>query len=122
MSFEEADTVPLTAMTAAVLLYTVLEVPQPWAKPTGKMSLVIYGAASAVGAYSVQLARRSGIHPLICVVGRGLEFVEGLADKSAGDVVPDYRKGSEQLVEDIRAAVSQGENLLFALDAVSRKG
>jgi NADPH:quinone reductase len=51
-----------------------------------------------------------------------LEFVEGLVDKSAGDFVPDYRKGSEQLVEDIRAAVSQGENLLFALDAVSRKG
>jgi hypothetical protein len=78
MSLEEAATILQAAMTAAVLLYSALEVPQPWAKPTGKMPLVIYGAASAVGAYSVQLARRSGIHLLICVVGRGWSLLRVL--------------------------------------------
>ena len=70
MSLEEAATVPQTAMAAAVLLYSALEVPQPWAKPTGKMPLVIHGAASAVGAYSVQLAKRSRIHLLNGVDGQ----------------------------------------------------
>jgi NADPH2:quinone reductase len=115
--------VPLTAMTAAVLLYSVLGLPQPWSKPAaGKTPLVIYGAASAVGAYAVQLARRSGIHLLICVAGKGMEFVEALVDKSAGDVVLDYRKGNERLVEDMRAAVPEGQKLMYALDAVSGKG
>jgi NADPH2:quinone reductase len=123
-SFEEAATVPLTAMTAAVLLYSVLGLPAPWAKPepAGKMPLVVYGAASAVGAYAVQLARRSGIHPLICISGRGGEFVEGLVDRGLGDVVLDYRKGNEQLVKGIRKAVPEGGKLMFAFDAVAGKG
>ena len=48
--FEEAATVPLTAMRATMLLYLILVLPQPWSKPDKKMPLVIYGAASAVGA------------------------------------------------------------------------
>ena len=96
-SFEEAATVPLTTMTAAVLLYSVLGLPQPWAKPDKKLPLVIYGAASPVGVYAVYLATRSGIHPLICVTGKGVEFVEGLVGKSAGDVVLDHRKENERL-------------------------
>ena len=84
----------LTAMAAAVLLCSVLGLLQPWNKPAGKTLLVIYGATSAVGAYAVQLATRSGIHPLICVSGKGVEFVEGLIDMIAEDVVVDYRKPS----------------------------
>jgi NADPH2:quinone reductase len=63
--------VSLTAMVAAALLCSVLGLLQPWNKPAGKTLLVIYGAISAVRAYVVQLATRSGIHPLICVAGEG---------------------------------------------------
>jgi NADPH2:quinone reductase len=51
-----------------------------------------------------------------------LEFVEGLMDKGAGDVVLDYRKGNERLVEDMRGALPEGKKLMYALDAVSGKG
>jgi hypothetical protein len=48
-----------------------------------------------------------------------VEFVGGLVDKIAEDVV-DYRKPS--LVEDIRGALQEGQKLMFAPDAVSGKG
>ena len=110
----------LTAMTATVLLCSVLGMLQPWNKLAEKTLLAIYGAASAVGVYAVQLATRSGIHSLMCVAGKGVEFVEGLIDRIAEDVVVDYRKPS--LVEDIRAALPEGQKLMFALDTVSGKG
>lgn len=65
----EAAAVPLAAMTAAIGLYAKLGLPQPWTPATEPIPLLIYGAASSVGAYAVQLARKSNIHPLICVAG-----------------------------------------------------
>jgi hypothetical protein len=67
----------------------------------------------------VQLATRLAIHPLIYAREKGVEFVEGLIDRIA-DVVVDYRKPS--LVEDIRAALPEGQKLMPAPDAVSGKG
>jgi NADPH:quinone reductase len=84
--------------------------------------LVVYGAASAVGAYAVQLAKRSNIHPLICIAGRGIPFVETLIDKSKGDIIIDYRKGDEAVVEGIKAAIPSGEKLMYAFDAITEKG
>jgi hypothetical protein len=52
--------------------------------------------------------------------GEGVEFVEGLVDRVAEDVGVDYRKPS--LVEDIRAALLEGQKLMFALGAASGKG
>jgi hypothetical protein len=51
---------------------------------------------------------------------KGVGFVEGLIDRIAENVVVDYRKPS--LVEDIRAALPEGQKLMLALDAVSGKG
>ncbi|OQV01736.1 Alcohol dehydrogenase GroES-like domain-containing protein [Cladophialophora immunda] len=127
-SFEEAATIPLAAMTAAVGLYCRLGLPEPWVtvsqarKDAVAGGVVVYGAASAVGAFAVKLLVRSKIHPIICVAGRGIQFVEGLIDKSKGDAVIDYRKGDEHIVEGIRAAVPAGQKLLYAFDAVSEKG
>ena len=121
-TFEEAAAIPLAAMTAAVALYVRLGLPQPFTPAKEQMPLVVYGAASAVGAYAVQLAKRSEIHPLICIAGRGIPFVEALIDKSKGDVVIDYRKGDEAVVEGIKAAIPAGEKLMYAFDAVSEKG
>ncbi|KAL8946170.1 MAG: hypothetical protein Q9222_007401 [Ikaeria aurantiellina] len=123
-SFEEAASIPLAAMTAAVGLYQRLEgLPMPWHPTTKPIPLIIYGAATAVGAYAVKLAQLSNIHPLICVAGRGIPFVEGLIDKNKGDVVLDYREGDETLIASMQAAGKKaGGKVEYAYDAVSEHG
>ncbi|KAI1133363.1 GroES-like protein [Nemania abortiva] len=118
-TYEEAAAIPLAAMTSAVALYIRLRLPQPWLPATEPIPLVIYGAASAVGAYAIQLAQRSNIHPLICVAGRSIAHVEKLIDRSKGDVILDYREGDDALVDGLRR-VADGKPLLYALDAVSK--
>ncbi|KAI1771247.1 GroES-like protein [Hypoxylon cercidicola] len=117
-TFEEGAAIPLAAMTSAVGLYARLGLPQPWTPATEPIPLVIYGAASAVGAYAVQLARQSNIHPLICVAGKSQAHVEKLIDRSKGDVIIDYRDGDDAVVEALKKAAGESK-LLYALDAVS---
>ncbi|KAK3361938.1 chaperonin 10-like protein [Lasiosphaeria ovina] len=121
-TFEEAAALPLAAMTAAVGLYARLGLPQPLVPRSDDappLPLIIYGASSAVGIYAVQLARRSNIHPLICVAGRARDYVSGFLDKARGDIVVDYRDGDDAVVAGILAAVPEGQKLMYALDAVS---
>ncbi|KAK3111679.1 hypothetical protein LTR53_012829 [Teratosphaeriaceae sp. CCFEE 6253] len=122
-SFEEGAALPLAAMTAAVGLYAAdrLNLPQPWSPAKKPIPLVVYGASSAVGSYVIQLAKRSNIHPLICVSGRAQEHVEKLIDRSKGDTIVDYRKGDDAVVQGIKDAL-KGEKLQYAYDAVSEKG
>lgn len=125
-SFEEAATIPLAAMTAAIGLFARLGLPEPWnvdpeVRDRVKGGLVVYGGASAVGAFAIKLAVKAGIHPLIVVAGKGANFVEGLIDKRKGDVVVDYRKGHESVVQGMRDAVPKGEKLMYAFDCVSEK-
>jgi NADPH:quinone reductase-like Zn-dependent oxidoreductase len=118
VSFEEAATIPLAAMTAAIGMFLRLGLPDPWTPATQECPLVVYGGASAVGAYAIQLACLANIHPIIAVAGRGMGFVEGLIDRSKGDVIVDYRKGDEAVVKGIKDAL-KGRKLEYAYDAVS---
>lgn len=127
VSFEEAATVPLAAMTAAVGLFTRLGLPEPWVgsellRADCRGGVAVYGAASAVGAYVVKLLVKSDIHPIICVAGNGIEFVEGLIQREKGDTIVDYREGGEAIVKGLRAGVREGEVLKYAFDAVSDHG
>lgn len=110
-------------MTAAVGLYspTRLQLPQPWTPATAPLPLVVYGGASAVGAYTIQFAQRSNIHPIIAVAGKGASFVEKLIDRSKGDTIVDYRNGDDAVVQGIKDAL-KGAKLHYAYDAVSEKG
>lgn len=120
ISFEEAATIPLAALTAAVLIFRGLGLPgssDEMNAVKGDIPFVVYGGASAVGGYAIQLAKHRGIHPVIAVAGRGLAFVEGLIDRQKGDTVVDYREGDEAVVAGIRAAL-KGAKLQYALDAV----
>ncbi|KAI2601937.1 GroES-like protein [Hypoxylon sp. NC1633] len=117
-TFEEGAAIPLAAMTSALGLYARLCLPQPWTPAREPIPLIIYGAASAVGSYAVQLARRSNIHPLICVAGKSQSHVDKLIDRSKGDIVVDYRDGDDAVVEALQKA-SGGSKLLYAFDAVS---
>lgn len=107
-------------MTAACGLYAKLRLPQPWLPATEPIPLVIYGASSAVGYYTIQFALKSNIHPLICVAGRASDHVEKIIDRSKGDTIVDYRNGDEAVVKGIKDAL-KGQKLEYAYDAVSEK-
>ncbi|CAF9912950.1 MAG: hypothetical protein ALECFALPRED_008442 [Alectoria fallacina] len=122
VSFEEAATVPMAALMASIGIFGMLELAAgPWAPvPTdSEKPLVIYGAASAVGAYAVKLAKLINVHPLICVAGKGIPFVKTLLGE--GDTIIDYREGNESVVEEMRKAL-KGNHLKYAFDATSEHG
>jgi len=120
-TFEEAATIPLAAMTAAVGLYLRLGLPEPWVATTTPTPLVIYGGSSAVGAFTIKLAQASNIHPLIVVAGRGQAFVEKLITRSKGDTFIDYRKGDAAVVSGIKDALKKANvsEVKYAFDATS---
>jgi NADPH2:quinone reductase len=128
VSFEGAATVPLTAMTAVIALFSELSVPPvAWircekTKQKVRGGVLVYGATGAVGQFAVKLLKKTGVHPIICVAGKGKDQVEKQLDKSKGDVVVDYRNGEEALVQGIRKAIPQGASLRYAFDTVSDKG
>lgn len=111
-------------MTAAVALYLRLHLPQPWSptpsQPPAPTPLIIYGAASAVGIYAIQLAQRSNIHPLLCVAGRAGDYVSSFLDPARGDTVIDYRAGDEAVISGLADALQkQGLVAAHVLDAVA---
>lgn len=124
-SFEEAATIPLAAITAALGVHSYLNLPERWQTQTAERDavsnggIVVYGAASAVGAFAIKWLRRANLHPIIAVAGNGIPFVESLLDQSKGDSVVDYRKGDDAVVKGIAAAVPKGQKLMYAFDAVS---
>ncbi|PKX88648.1 zinc-binding alcohol dehydrogenase family protein [Aspergillus novofumigatus IBT 16806] len=119
-SFEEAATIPLAALTAAVSLYGHLRFPPPWAPAVKPIPFIVYGASTAVGSYAIKMASNSNIHPIIAIAGRGSQYVESLLDKSKGDTVVDYRKGVESTVKGIRSSLERaGHSVVHhAIDAV----
>lgn len=117
ISFEEAVTIPLASMTAAVALYQELQLPLPWVPHVERrIPLIIYGGSTAVGAFALKFAKLSNIHPIITVAGSGVDYVKSLG---IADHVIDYRKGN--VLEEIKAALN-GEKVYHALDAVSENG
>ncbi|KUJ07413.1 GroES-like protein [Mollisia scopiformis] len=130
MSFEEACTVPMAAYIGVIALCGMLRVKAgPWeiveqsVKKGEKEGepLLVYGASSAVGASVIKLAGIMGIHPLICVAGRGGTFVETLIDESKGDVIIDYRQGPEKVLEEVKNTLG-GKKLKYVFDAISENG
>jgi NADPH:quinone reductase-like Zn-dependent oxidoreductase len=107
-------------MTSALGLYQHLDLPLPWKPATSPTPLLVYGGASAVGAFAIKLACLSNIHPIITVAGKGIPFVEKLIDPTKGDVIIDYREGRDTVISKIReAAATAGKPIEHALDAVS---
>ncbi|KAH9904725.1 putative alcohol dehydrogenase [Xylariomycetidae sp. FL2044] len=125
VSFEEASTIPLAALTAALALYADMRLPAPYHVQGSEGSpdrtpLLIYGVASAVGAYAAKLARLSGISPIIVIAGRASGLAETLAD-----YLVDYRAGEDELVAEVERILSQegqGNQIRYVFDAVSENG
>lgn len=122
VNFDVAATVPMASLMASIGLFGMLKVADsPWTANDHEKEtpLVIYGAAGAVGAYATKLAMMMNIHPLICVAGNGIPFVQSLIGPE--DVIVDYRKGSEAVVQGIKDAL-KGRKLHYAFDATTEHG
>ena len=126
VSFEEAATVPLSALTAAIALYADMKLPAPYnlsmpkERSNQKMPILIYGATSAVGAFAAKFARLSGLRPIIGVAGRASGFAETLVD-----YVIDYRNGEDALVADLEEILTKeglGSKVPIVFDAISENG
>jgi NADPH:quinone reductase len=126
ISFEEASTVGLAGMTAALGLFAEdrLALPSPFNPVTtdNTIPIVIYGASSSVGAYVLQLAKLAGLYT-IAVAGKGLPYVQSL---HCADILIDYRNGEEATISAIKNAVTEkfgsGYKLEYAYDAISENG
>ena len=124
-SFEEAATIPLCAMTSALGLFSSLRLPAPWIKDSRvrsrilKGGIIIYGAASATGAFAIKLLNHVGIHPILCVAGNGIPFVKTLIDPAKGDKIIDYREGNDAIVKNLAASVPAGQICSYAYDTVA---
>ncbi|KAJ5089160.1 hypothetical protein N7532_007844 [Penicillium argentinense] len=118
-SFEEAATIPLAALTAAVSLYAHHRLPTPWAPAMRSIPFIVYGASTAVGSFAIKLAFNSNIHPIIAIAGKGSHYVERLIDRSKGDTIIDYRGGVEATVQEIKSSLEQAghTSAQHALDA-----
>ncbi|KAH6696845.1 chaperonin 10-like protein [Plectosphaerella plurivora] len=118
VSFEEAATIPLAVMTAALGVYQKLKLPFPWQPVAQPAPLVVNGAATAVGAFAIKFAALANVHPIIAIAGKGIAFVETLLDKSKGDTIIDYRKGPDHVNTELRKA-TKNLTVTCAYDTIS---
>jgi len=116
-SFEEAAALPLAYITAVIGLHLRLGLPEPGSTlPEDAKTILVYGAATTVGVYVSQMAKKSA-HRVIGVAGSSIE----LAKSYGADEVIDYRgKSPEELAEEI-VKVGGGE-IHYVYDAVSEHG
>ncbi|KAI6781197.1 uncharacterized protein J7T54_002553 [Emericellopsis cladophorae] len=121
-TFEEVASIPLAATTAGLAVYQRLRLPMPWQQAQKRTPLVVYGGASAVGAYAIKFASLANVHPIVAIAGRGIPYVETLLDKSKGDKVIDYREGEEHVIKELQSIEPNDEGKMHAVDAVSEKG
>ena len=116
-------------MTAGIALYRSDNaggqgLPVPWSPRTSSaapLPLIIYGASSALGSFSVKLAKASNIHPIIAICGSSSAYVQSLLEPSQGDRIVDYRQGIEPMKAAVKEALGPLE-AFHALDAISANG
>jgi len=86
LSFEEAASAPVVAVTAWQMLFD-------YAKAQAGQSVLIHGAAGSVGAYAVQLARKAGLRIFATASEKDISFVEGVGGGSSGiEAIIDFRR------------------------------
>ncbi|GJN89643.1 hypothetical protein Rhopal_002630-T1 [Rhodotorula paludigena] len=113
-SFEDAAALPLAYGTAAVGLFKRLGYPEPGADGARDGALLVYGGATTVGVYVIQLAKLAGLH-VVAVAGSSQDVPK---QYGANEVI-DYRdKSNEDLVKEIKAS-NGGQGVHYIYDAVS---
>ncbi|KAL1723112.1 chaperonin 10-like protein [Schizophyllum commune] len=120
ISYEEAATLPLALATAFIGLFPRLGIPAPdtpeAASNAGK-AILIHSAASSVGSYAVQLAKRAGLF-VVATAGASKDYAQELG----ADVVIDYRDHSGDSFVDALASAAGNHPTPWVYDAYSEKG
>jgi NADPH2:quinone reductase len=128
ITFEEASTVPLAAYTAAVAMHYDLGLPSPWGPPVRgdvPTPVLIYGASTAIGAFSIKLLAHTQVHPIIAVGSKTSSFITPLLNKERGDQFVDYTTFASK--DDLAAELAEvlkrtGGKHFRAFDCVSTDG
>ncbi|KAI5283808.1 hypothetical protein KEM54_001824 [Ascosphaera aggregata] len=120
ISFEEAATIPLNGLTAAVSLFFNLRLPTPMVPANRQTPLIVSGAGTSVGTFLIKLAIESNIHPVIAIAGTGCQYINTLLDHSKGDEVVDYRQDPAKVLTDVKTAIlrSGTSHAKYAFEAI----
>ncbi|THV47839.1 hypothetical protein BGAL_0285g00080 [Botrytis galanthina] len=123
ITFEEAVTIPVVTTTAALSLFCRQHSPPSWSPRADSVPLllIIYGASSSLGTFSIKLAPTSNIHPIIAIAGGISWHLHSLLDPSSSDEIIDYCLGTEQMIKAIKVVLGSLE-CHHALDAISLNG
>ncbi|BGO98646.1 zinc-binding oxidoreductase [Rhodotorula toruloides] len=113
-SFEDAAALPLAYSTAAIGLFKRLGLSEPDQPGQRDGALLVWGGATTVGVYAIQLAKKAGYH-VVAIAGSSQDV-----PKSYGaDEVLDYRnKSTSSLAFEIRQSYG-GKGVKYIYDAVS---
>lgn len=111
MSFEDASTIPLGAITCGQAMYENMKLPFPTSPATKKEPILIYGGSSATGMLAIQYAVLSGMEVITTCSPRNFDLVKSLGASSAYD----YK--SPTCGQDIRR--DTGNQLFYAFDCIS---
>jgi len=118
MSFEEAATVPLAALTAYQSLFDA-------AKLERNESVLIHAAAGGVGSFAVQLARNQGARVFGTASPRNHAYIRGLGctvpvDYTSGDFRPRVRQANPDGVDVVFDCV--GGVLTASMEVLGKAG
>ncbi|TDL15540.1 GroES-like protein [Rickenella mellea] len=117
-SFEDASTLPAAVMTAAIGLFVSLGLPQPqesgFAPVRDDYAIIINGAATSVGAFAVQLAKRAGFYVI------GVAGSTSYARSMGVDELVNYKEENDLESALVKAAKSR--KVSYAYDCVSENG
>jgi NADPH2:quinone reductase len=121
----EAATLPLILTTSAISLFRRQSLPPPWSPRTPSappLPLIIYGASSALGAFTIKLARASNIHPILAIAGSSTSHITPLLDAEKGDTLFDYNVGAEKMIQEVNGRLRElGLEAKHAVDCISSR-
>ncbi|KAI9163702.1 alcohol dehydrogenase [Paramyrothecium foliicola] len=114
--FEAGAGLSFLFFTAALAMHQYLQVLSPTTTGHKHVPNLIYGSASAVDAYALQLTKSSKVGFIITIAGSGIEFVTSL---HAADHIKGHRESN--VLKQILSVLG-GRKLTLAFDAISHHG
>ncbi len=114
LSFIEGASVPVSAVTAWMMLNNL-------GKLTGKQTVLIHGAAGAVGAYAVQLAKLKRAYVIATGSKKDARFIRQLG---ADEFIDYHKQKFEDHVEDVDLVIDLvgGDTRLRSFDVIKEGG
>lgn len=111
---QEAASMPIPFLTAVQALYMHLGIPEPPEKVTGEHWILIWSGATAVGRYSIQLAKFSGLKVATTASEKNWDKLK----EYGADVVFNYK--DPDVVGKLKKAT--GDSIEYGFDCISEHG